>query len=422
MKIACICNMNNNFFTIVRYLRDRGFDADLLLLNNEHSHFHPSKDTFDLAYQDYTINLSWGGRGEFKEIPQRKIKEDLEPYDFIIACGTAPAFIEKASRVIDVFIPYGGDLIAEPFADFRVYKRSGLRSIVNRMYQFRIAQKKAIQKSACINLETGVAFIRSAVDELNVWDKIYYFGIPMVYLPLYRQENLVNLYKSSAWYEVFKDIRDRSDFMIFSHSRQVWKEGAIEFDKKGNDKLITGFANFMSKTKYSTTKLVMFEYGSDVSDSKELVKQLGIEGQVVWMPKMARKEIMLGISLSDIGTGQFFHGGIGGGTSWEVISLGKPLMHYYKLNNPHSSVRSGMYKFINVRTAEEITAALFNIESSPDKYSNLGKDAFVWYKNYVEKSMDTLDKIIQSKRSESGIQTFIKDLKINGKTPWDELQ
>lgn len=31
VKIACITNMNNNMFCLVRYLRDMGYDAHLFL-------------------------------------------------------------------------------------------------------------------------------------------------------------------------------------------------------------------------------------------------------------------------------------------------------------------------------------------------------------------------------------------------------
>ena len=39
-KIALIGNMNNNFFSIARYLRDRSYQADLFLID-ELDHFLP---------------------------------------------------------------------------------------------------------------------------------------------------------------------------------------------------------------------------------------------------------------------------------------------------------------------------------------------------------------------------------------------
>ena len=52
MKIALIGNMNNNNFSIMRYFRDLGADAHLLIYSNDGvgslSHFTPESDTFNI--------------------------------------------------------------------------------------------------------------------------------------------------------------------------------------------------------------------------------------------------------------------------------------------------------------------------------------------------------------------------------------
>ena len=52
MKIALLGNMNNNNFALLRYFRDLGFDAHLLLFKNDgagHSdHFKIESDTFKI--------------------------------------------------------------------------------------------------------------------------------------------------------------------------------------------------------------------------------------------------------------------------------------------------------------------------------------------------------------------------------------
>ena len=49
IKIACIGNMNNNMFCLVRYLRDKGYDAHLFLVD-EFDHFLPGSDSYNLEY------------------------------------------------------------------------------------------------------------------------------------------------------------------------------------------------------------------------------------------------------------------------------------------------------------------------------------------------------------------------------------
>ena len=48
-RIACVGNMNNNMFSIMRHLRSRGYNADLIC-SNETEHFSPDADTFDKTY------------------------------------------------------------------------------------------------------------------------------------------------------------------------------------------------------------------------------------------------------------------------------------------------------------------------------------------------------------------------------------
>ena len=45
MKIGIIGNMNNSYFSLARYLRDEGYDCELLIFTDEPEHFDPSCDT-----------------------------------------------------------------------------------------------------------------------------------------------------------------------------------------------------------------------------------------------------------------------------------------------------------------------------------------------------------------------------------------
>ena len=52
MKVAIIGNMNNNNFSLLRYLRDSNIDATLFLFENDgnyfSSHFNYTSDTFEV--------------------------------------------------------------------------------------------------------------------------------------------------------------------------------------------------------------------------------------------------------------------------------------------------------------------------------------------------------------------------------------
>ena len=123
MRVALVGNQNNNFFSIIRYLRDRGVDADLLTLSSESEHFLPQHDTYGDEYLTYTKAVTWGSYKTIYTVTAGTIREDLAPYDFIIACDVALAFIEKASLTTDVFIPYGADLRVFPFIWDRIFTK-----------------------------------------------------------------------------------------------------------------------------------------------------------------------------------------------------------------------------------------------------------------------------------------------------------
>ena len=110
MKIGYFGNMNNIGFTIVRYLRDLGYDIDLLLFDDELNHFLPYCDTFDLKYQQFVRQLSWGSVGPLVKMPKEQIRHDIDVYDLTIGCGYAPAYFEKAGKKLDIFTPYGWDI------------------------------------------------------------------------------------------------------------------------------------------------------------------------------------------------------------------------------------------------------------------------------------------------------------------------
>ena len=64
MKIALIGNMNNNHFSLLRYLRDLKLDCELLIFRGEASHFKPDCDTHNLnLWKPYIKHLTFTNGG-----------------------------------------------------------------------------------------------------------------------------------------------------------------------------------------------------------------------------------------------------------------------------------------------------------------------------------------------------------------------
>lgn len=316
MKIALIGNMNNNFFSILRYLRDLGMDAHLFMYTNEYKHFLPESDTFHISqYKDYIHTLSMHSSGKGLILANtNKIKRELKEYDFFIGCGIAPALFMKLNWVLDIFIPYADEMELteqESFKFSNIIKYPVRRYTVNK-------QIKAIQTNTTAIIASAVQEItKDTIRRLNLSEKHH----KKYLLMLYKEKNTLR--------SKYIDLMSNHNMVLFSHTRHHWRDLTQAHEKKdggkGVDKLIIGYAKFIKNNPSENPLLLFFEYGKDVDASKELILELGIEKYVVWLPLMLRKEILGLIEYADIvvdAIGSEMWGGVG----WEGLSCGKVLM------------------------------------------------------------------------------------------------
>lgn len=416
MKIACIGNMNNMLFSLTRYLRDRGYDAELLMHNNEFDHFFPDKDSYDLSYQKFCKQLDWGDVDSWKKRSSLSIKEDVAQYDFIIGTGPTPAFLNYVGISLDVFFPHGSDLFQFPFLEDRMRFDQKLRN--KDLVEFYRGQIAGIQRAYCVNQEISKIQYRGPIIKLDVLDKVHYFGCPLVYSPIYGdtiQEN----YSKSKYYTLFQQLRDNNDILVVNQARHQWKNAAaIGQEGKGTDVLINGFADFV-KSSSSSTLLVLFDYGIDVQTSKDLIQELGIEDKVLWLPKMSRSEIMILLSLADFVCGEFEPGCLGGGTTWEAFVSGSILLHYVDTDEVKFEHFDSPYPFVNAKNSDVIKAALDNFEKKDEVLLKLGLDGREWYnRNFSQRSVNEWINLIEIKGKDGvlGIQKYIAGKSKNKRT------
>ena len=366
-------------FTLARFLRDKGYNAELLLLD-EPEHFHPKADSFSDDYINFTKQLNWMPSdfwGDKVKTPVTKasIRNDLAKYEIIIACGYAPAFINFAGRKLDIFIPYGSDFYYVPFID--VGKQD------NPLFpdHYPIFQRRAIESARHIIYDVFI-MQEPVLNKIKLQGKRHLFFPPVFYTPHFNQESIKVCFGDSSIYNTIIDLRAKNDLLVIQHCRQSWKNPPDQFSNKGNDILIYSFKELIEKYPQWKIKLLLFEYGDDVTATKNLIQDLNLQDHIFWFKKLNRKDIFIIIHFCDIGVGEL-------GISWflygvvcEYMAMKKPFIHFcevksYKTNYPET------YPVLNASQKGEIVKILEDCLLNRRKYVEIGSEGFNWFMKYI---------------------------------------
>jgi hypothetical protein len=227
--------------------------------------------------------------------------------------------------------------------------------------------------------------------------KRYFSNIPFLYLPEYSSENIERYSKKSELFIRVKNQTIDSDFNIVMHYGHCWKNPASIFHNKGNDQVFIGLKKLITKYPEKKIKLFTFEYGLETNDSKNLIHQLGIEENVSWLPISYRKEIMMVLSLMDLGMGEICNSWFSYGTVYECIAAKLPVIMnrndiLYKSQYPE------MYPVLNAQNPEEVFKQMEWAFLNKGKAKQMGLDANLWFRKYAtEKPLRLIIDLINKK-------------------------
>lgn len=379
MKIGYFGNMNNIGFTIVRYLRDLGYDIDLLLFDDELNHFLPYCDTFDLKYQQFVRQLSWGSVGPLVKMPKEQIRHDIDVYDLTIGCGYAPAYFEKAGKKLDIFTPYGWDI-------WGLTKAPDIWPLPHRwkwLKPYKL-QRRGISKCSVFHMSPADEMYENQAGVLAPNAERWLEGLPMVYTKEYDFNLQRQIEKRSHWGHLFREIREQCDFLIVYHSRHDWTRDTSDPCNKGTAKLLKGFARFVKSNQNVRAHLITLEYGQDVAESRKLINELGIQNVVTWFPKMYRKDIIPALQLADIVCGQFENSWITYGAINEALTVSKPILTY-RDDSQYAKSYPELYAILCARNDMEVYERLQEFVAAPEPYIIAASGGRSWYeKNVVE--------------------------------------
>ncbi|MBM3847474.1 MAG: hypothetical protein FJ405_14475 [Verrucomicrobia bacterium] len=237
--------MNNNNFAIMRYFRDLGADAHLLLLTTDgsgpNSHFTPENDTWDIdRWKPYIHRLDFGntlasvvGDPIRLKLPPSagRLRRAFEGFDVLVGSGITPIILSRCGRVLDIFYPYatGIEFVGCRSDQFLFDDGNLLRRALCR--RFRKIQIEGIRKARhCVNAEMGLTreTFRSIGRECVV------LATPLLYNREHAEEA-----RPSEMLLAAKERLGRSRFTCFSHASQSWvhdpgKYPRIEWEKQSS--------------------------------------------------------------------------------------------------------------------------------------------------------------------------------------------
>lgn len=397
LRIAIIGNMNNNGFSIMRYFRDLGFNAYLLPYstdgNGNLSHFSPEADTWDIdRWKPFIrpLGIPNSSRGimqaSLSNVWPSQLKKDLLlNYDFFIGTGAAPAMFEAMNLKLDIFYPYGVGI--EFYGDFEFLKGAKLSLLRSLVYGYiRRLQSKGIRKTRhCINPEMSIT--KDSFEEIG--RSFLRLSVPVVYNREKNTQALLHPRISS----VIKQLQSY-DLSIFSCSRLRWDKSTLislmgenwKSASKNNDWLFIGLAQFIHENPEARPVLVCVEYGPDIEATKKLIDDLGISQNIIWLPILQRKEIMSLLQACDIGVGEFRSdpGVIWGGTGWEVLSCGKPLLQSFNFSDASFESEFGYPPpfMLDVKSCQDVTTHLSTLYNDVDRFDVIHNKVSEWFERY----------------------------------------
>lgn len=376
IRVAIIGNMNNNANNLVKYLIDRGVDATVLFFSNEAGHFTPDADNqFAITYPHRT--LSWGGYGQLHTTPAKRIRRDLEPFDFLIGSRLAPAYARKAGRRLDIFMPTGGELHMLPMFSGYAPKDLAKYLFFSRRQRAGIRDSRAIFWDLTNNdVEEKIKPVIDGIDRIS-------HAIPAIYYPDYEGETLARRARASTIVEEVRQLHRDCDVLLWHHVKHVWLPKTIryygEFHAKGNDEIVRGLARYYDGSPDKIIKIIMLRFGTDYGETEELARSLNVDQYIHWLPQMPRKELMLAIAECDAVIGEITRSWFSYGTILEAMVMGKPVIH-----NRDDALypNKRLYPMLRAFDAASFANALDRIAAGEVDLAAMGREARQWLVEY----------------------------------------
>lgn len=322
MRVHFIGNTCNNHYVIVKALRALGMDAHLYL---PHAHTvtpqtRPESEDPALledGYPPWIHSLARvGGWRPLGAFARRDVKK-LAACDLVVTHGEYAW--ELDGRVPYIVYPHGADLYKYPFERFRSTRLLNLAP-GPKYWGVRGRMRKGFAGAEAIIYHTISFLYDRAIRHFYPGKRIAAIGFAI---------DMARFVPRERRSDDLKGLFPEYDFFVFQQSRQMWTPRTASREaSKGNDILFRAFARFRREAEDAV--LVCIDKGDyDVQASKELVRSLGIERHVRWLPAVPRHQLVKFLHGADVMVESLSDGGYGS-SAVEAMSCGTPvLMHLH---------------------------------------------------------------------------------------------
>lgn len=152
-----------------------------------------------------------------------------------------------------------------------------------------------------------------------------------------------------------------------------------DWEVKGNQKIIEAFHKYINRITFPTV-IIFSNWGVDTVKSKKYIKELGLENYIRWIPPLPKIKLSEYFNASDLVIDQFCYD-VFGSTTPEAMACAKPVITRFdwevnKVAWPEPP------PIISAKTPEEIFRAMKKIVLDNNLRQNLGKMGRLWMEKY----------------------------------------
>ena len=220
-------------------------------------------------------------------------------------------------------------------------------------------------------------------------------GLDHFFLPHVINESGLPDEAEAAAFRAALTARVGGDFFVFHPPRQHWDEQRDTNWDKGNDHLFRGFARLVRETAPGA-RCICVAWGESVARSRQLVEQLGIAGNVVWIEPQPHRRMMRYIAAADVVADQFSLSTFGG-IPPKALYLGKPVVTSFD-PGLHAWCYAEMPPVIAARDADGIADALARLHADAAYRAAVGAAGHAWYR--AHNSNDRIREILGARIEE----------------------